>query len=870
MGEALAEDYQLGVDVGGTFTDVCVFTPHGQTVRAKVPTTQKDQSIGIKDGINKARAILKQKFGFDGSLEFIHHGTTTATNAILEGKGARTGLVVTQGHKDILAIRRSQIPGHLGAWLMYNPPEPVVPLQATVQCKERMSVHGESVEAVDLDQLRKDLADLKRQKPEAIAVSLLNSYTNGQHEKDVAKVLREEFGPDVDIVCSSDVLKEAGEYERSVTTAANSLVMPIVKKYLGNLASTLKADSETIRILKSDGGLTSLEVAGEFPVSILMSGPAGGVKGVADAVCQHTPYKNLITLDMGGTSTDCAVIHQGAPRLRRETIVDELRVRSPAIDVKTVGAGGGSITTYMDLTETLRVGPESAGAEPGPACYGKGGEKATVTDANLVLGRLPQQLLGGEFKLDVDAARKAVGKVAEQMGIPLEQAAEDIINIVNETMFGAVRVVSVEQGFDPRDHAFVAFGGAGPMHANAVGELLGAWPVIIPPSPGVLCAQGDATTKLSHDTSESYIKLVSDTSIGEIRPKFRSLQENGVAFMKKSMPDRKNLELQAVFQADLRYKGQALTLTVDLSEQDINLGDEEWKDLLRKRFDALHEKQFTYCLANFELELMRIGALVTDASPEMQIPSIQKADTSEPPSDALLYKQDIIVGGEKLEASFWNREKITREGIKITGPAVVTEMDANSLILPGYIGEIDSIGNIIINPVTQKKREAPNLDAAAAQTLVQETPLIPTLIASTLASIRAEMDTLMLRCAMSPAIREQQDEFNVITNPEGKMLVGQFGSFIGQFLDAWGDKPIEEGDVYVTNDVYQIKGAVSHLNDVIVLYPIFYNHKLVGWSSQFDHLTDVGGKIGSLTHARPKLTTIGRRLDVDRSQQHLR
>jgi 5-oxoprolinase (ATP-hydrolysing) len=869
MGEALAEDYQLGVDVGGTFTDVCVFTPHGQTVRAKVPTTQKDQSIGIKNGIDKARAIVKQKFGFDGGFEFIHHGTTTATNAILEGKGARTGLIVTKGHKDILAIRRSQIPGHLGAWLMYNPPEPVVALQSTVQCKERMSVHGESVEAVDVEQLRKDLADLKRQKPEAIAISLLNSYTNGQHEKDVAKVLREEFGPEVDIVCSSDVLKEAGEYERSVTTAANSLVMPIVKKYLGNLASTLKADSETIRILKSDGGLTSLEVAGEFPVSILMSGPAGGVKGVADAVSQHTPYKNLITLDMGGTSTDCAVIHQGTPRLRRETIIDELRVRSPAIDVKTVGAGGGSIATYMELTETLRVGPESAGAEPGPACYGKGGEKATVTDANLVLGRLPQELLGGEFKLDVEAARKAVGKVAEQMGIPLEQAAEDIINIVNETMFGAVRNVSVEQGYDPRDHAFVGFGGAGPMHANAVGDLLGAWPVIIPPSPGILCAQGDATTKLSHDSSESFIKMLSNTSIEEIQPKFRALQENGVDFMKKSMPDRKNLELEAVFQADLRYKGQALTLTVDLSEKDIGLGDEEWKKLLRERFDALHEKQFTYCLENFELELMRLGALVTDASPEMQIPRIQKADSSEPPSDALLYKQDIVVGGEKVEATFWNREKITKEGIRITGPAVITEMDANSLILPGYVGEIDSIGNIVINPVTQKKREAPNLDAEAAKALVQETPLIPTLIASTLASIRAEMDTLMLRCAMSPAIREQQDEFNVITNPEGKMLVGQFGSFIGQFLDAWGDKPIEEGDVYVTNDVYQIKGAVSHLNDVIVLFPIFYNHKLVGWSSQFGHLTDVGGKVSARDFCQAELTFAGRWLNVDRSEQYI-
>ena len=842
MGDAPPEDFRLGVDVGGTFTDVCVFTPQGKTIRAKVPTTSKDQSIGIKDGIDKAKAILKKDYGWSGQFEFIHHGTTTATNAILEGKGAKTGLIVTDGHKDILAIRRSQIPGHLGAWLTYNPPEPVVPLERTVQCKERMSVTGKTVRGVDVESLRKDLADLKRQQPQAIAISLLNSYTNDEHEKTVAKVVREEFGPDVDIICSSDVLREAGEYERSVTTSANALVMPVVKNYLGKLTKALKEDSDTIRILKSDGGLTSLEVAGQSPVSILMSGPAGGVQGVADAISKTTKYKNLITLDMGGTSTDCAVIYEGQPNLRRETIIDELRVRSPAIDVKSVGAGGGSIATYMELTETLRVGPESAGAEPGPACYGKGGETATVTDANLVLGYLPQKLLGGEFQLDMDAAKAALGKVAKQMGLSIEQAAEDTINIINETMYGAVRLVSVEQGYDPRDFAFVAFGGAGPMHANAIGKLLGAWPVIIPPSPGVLCAQGDATTKLSHDTSRSYIRLMSDTSIDEVRPHFKELEQNGVKFMHESMPEKQDIPLGTVFQADLRYKGQALTLTVDLTEDEIKLDDKAWKDVLRTKFNALHEKQFTYSLSNFELELMRLGALVTDGSPEQELTQVDKGASSEPPKEALVQKQNIIVEGKPVEATFWNRAKLSIEGVKIEGPAVITEMDSNTLILPGYYGEIDAIGNIIINPLVEKKRDPPSLDVEAAKALVKENPLIPTLIASTLASVRAEMDTLMLRCAMSPAIREQQDEFNVITNGEGKMLVGQFGSFIGQFLDAWKGT-IEEGDVFVTNDVYQIKGAVSHLNDVIVLLPIFHDHKLVGFSSQFGHLTDVGGKV---------------------------
>ena len=748
MGEALPEDYRLGVDVGGTFTDVCVFTPQGETIRAKVPTTPKDQSIGIKNGIDKAKAICKQKYGWSGSFEFIHHGTTTATNAILEGKGATTGLIVTAGHKDILAIRRSQIPGHLGAWLMYNPPEPVVPLERTVQCQERMSVNGETVREVDVDALRKDLADLKRQKPAAIAISLLNSYANDKHEKTVAKILSEEFGPEVDVICSSDVLREAGEYERSVTTAANALIMPVVKSYLGKLAHTLKEDSATIRILKSDGGLTSLDIAGEQPINILMSGPAGGVKGAADAISRSTPYKNLITLDMGGTSTDCAIIHNGNPQLRRETVIGELRVRSPAIDVKTVGAGGGSIATYMDLTETLRVGPESAGADPGPACYNKGGKQATVSDANLVLGYLPQELLGGDFVLDVAAAKTAVGEIAKQMKIPLEQAAEDIINIVNETMFGAVRNVSVEQGFDPRDFAFVAFGGAGPMHANAIGKLLGAWPVIVPPSPGVLCAQGDATTKLSHEASESYIRLLSETSVNDIKPRYIELQKTCIEVMNKSL-GREDANLESSWQTDLRYKGQALTLTVDLSEIEIELDDVKWKELLRKKFDALHEQQFTYSLDHIELEVMRIGARVTDGTADLEIPIVDQATSPEPPNDALVQKQSIIVEGKSMEATVWDRAKITKQGIKLKGPCVVTEMDSNTLVLPGFVAEIDSIGNILINPEVETKRDPPNMEEEAAKQLVKDVPLIPTLIASTLASIREEMDTMMLRTAMS-------------------------------------------------------------------------------------------------------------------------
>ncbi|KAE8143748.1 Hydantoinase/oxoprolinase-domain-containing protein [Aspergillus pseudotamarii] len=840
-------EYRLGADVGGTFTDICAFTPDGQIARAKVPTTVEDQSIGIKNGIQKVRQHLKERYSWDGKFQFIHHGTTTATNAVLEGKGARTGLIVTAGHKDILAVRRSQIPGGLGAWLHYTPPEPIVPLERVLQCQERMSVNGESVIAVNKDALRAELKAWRKDRPEAVAVSLLNSHCNNEHELLVADIVREELGSDIPIICSGNVLREVGEYERTVTTCTNALVKPVVQSYLGNLRDLLAEDGNTIRILKSDGGLTSLDLAGELPVNILMSGPAGGVQGVADVVTRNTPYKNLITFDMGGTSTDCALIYQGKPRLRRETVVGDLTVRSPAVDIRTVGAGGGSIAKYMDITETMRVGPESAGASPGPACYRKGGVEATVTDANLVLGYLPEKLLGGEFTLDVEAAVAAVDTIASQMKLTVTQTAEDIINLVNETMYGALRLVSVEQGYDPKDFALVAFGGAGPLHANAVGKLLGAWPVIVPPSPGTLCALGDATTRLSHSQSSSYIRLLSMTLPWEVKARFDELETACRATMQSSNGGHP-MELNISYHIDLRYKGQALNLTIDLQSDDLSLGHEPWKALLQAKFDQLHEQQFKYCLPNFELELMRLEVVAVDASPSIELPQLNNATANMPPAEAMLTKKEIVIEGKTLEATLWDREKLSYQGVRVQGPCIITEMDSNTLILPGCYGEIDAIGNILIRPDGELQRERPkDQTAEEAEDTVRSTPLIPTLVASALASIRSEMDTLMLRCSMSPAIREQQDEFNVITTADGKMLVGQFGSFITQFLRAWRG-PIHEGDVFITNDTYMIEGAVTHLNDVIVLLPIFFEGSLIGWASQFGHLTDVGGMVpGSMS-----------------------
>ncbi|KAK9785618.1 putative Hydantoin utilization protein A [Seiridium cardinale] len=856
MSSAQSGDYRLGVDVGGTFTDVCVITPGGETVRAKTPSTPKDQSVGVKDGITKVRKLLKSQYDWEGEFSFIHHGSTVAkaTNAILESKGVKAGLIVTAGFKEVLTNRRCQIPGGLGGWISFIPPEPVIPLERTVQCTGRIDPNGKVVIPIDEAALRKDLADLKRQKPEAITISLLNSYVNDEHERAVEEVVRDEFGPGVEIICSADVLPEAGEYERTVTASTNAVVKPLVKRYMEGLEKLLSPDSKTIRILKSDGALTSLDLAGELPVNLLMSGPAGGVQGVVDVISKQTPYKNLVTLDMGGTSTDVALIVDGKASLRRETVVDKLTVRAPSVDVRTVGAGGGSIAQYVDLTASMRVGPESAGASPGPACYQKGGKQPTVTDANLVLGYLPEALLGGDFQLDVAAAVEAVKSVADQMNISAEETAEGIVNLVNETMYGALRQVSVEQGYDPRDFALVAFGGAGPLHANAVGKLLCAWPVIVPQAPGVLCAQGDATTKLSHSQSVSFIKGLSQTSHDDLREVLEGLGRQCTEKMNSALEGSSDKRLTVSYEADLRYKGQALDITIAFTPDEFHKGKDELAKLLRERFNATHELQFGFSLHELEFELVRLGASATDASSPIVFAEINSESDGKlvsPPESAIVNKKMITVEGKQVEAKYYDRAALNKAGCRINGPAVVSEMDSNTLILPGFYGEIDQIGNILIHPaddsvVAKTKTFTPE----AAKEEVSKSPLIPTLVGSALQAIRIEMDTLVLRCSMSPGIREQQDEFNVVTNARGQMLVGQFGSFIGEFLEGWNETggTIDEGDIFMTNDPYSTAGAISHLNDVIVLLPIFYKHKLVGWSANFGHLSDVGGKVpGSMS-----------------------
>jgi N-methylhydantoinase A/oxoprolinase/acetone carboxylase beta subunit len=544
--------YRLGVDVGGTFTDLLLVEEGtGRTWRAKTPSTPQDQSVGVLRGIDK---VCGQAGIAMTEISQVLHGTTVATNAILEGKGARVGLVTTEGFRQVLQIARSYVPGGLAGWIIWPKPEPLAALENTVEVPGRIGADGSEVHPLDEGAARRGLAQLRDNGVEALTISLINSYANDAHEVRLDQIAREELA-EIPVSLSSQVLPEMREYERTITTVANSYVQPQVSTYLTNLASKLTDGGiqGQLYLLRSDGGLANATVAADSPVSLLLSGPAGGVTGAA-WVAEQAGFRDFLTFDMGGTSTDVALVQDLKPRIGRETMVGDLKVRATSVDVRTVGAGGGSIAHVPALTRALRVGPQSAGAVPGPAAYAAGGTEPTVTDANVVLGYLPADLAGGEISLDIAAARTAVQTIADSTSLEsAEAAAAGIVDIVNENMLGALRLVSVQQGFDPRDFALIAFGGAGPLHANALGRLTGAWPVIVPPSPGVLSAYGDATTSLRDEAARTVVRRFSQLTDDELRELLAELGDQAAATLIAEGIARDEHAVE--YFADLRYHG---------------------------------------------------------------------------------------------------------------------------------------------------------------------------------------------------------------------------------------------------------------------------------------------------------------------------
>jgi len=682
--------YHLGVDVGGTFTDLLLIEDSdGSTHTAKVPSTPEDSSIGVLNGIDR----ICSESGVDpGQIDWVMHGTTVATNAVLTGNGASVGLVTTRGYRYVLQVARSFCPGGLGGWVTFVKSPLLAPLELTVEAIERTAADGTVIEPLDEAALRASLEQLAATgRVEALTICLINAHVNGENERRARGIAAEVFS-EIPISISSDLVPEMQEYERTETTVVNSYVGPQVSRYLNNLQRSLEermGKDMQLAILRSDGGLAPSRAAAASPVNHLLSGPAGGVTGALH-FCRQAGYTDILTLDMGGTSTDVALIQDGRPRTRRETSVGDVIVRAPSVDVRTVGAGGGSIAFVPELTRALRVGPESAGADPGPAAYMKGGDRPTVCDANVVLGYLPAEVqLGGAMAIDRDAAERAVQQIADAMGIGLMEAAEGIIKIVDESMFGALRVVSVEQGYDPREFALVGFGGAGPLHANALGRLTGSWPVIIPPGPGVLCAHGDATTQIRDEASKTYVSMADNIDPDSLLKELETLRSRAAETL--DADGIAPADQEVTYQADVRYGGQAFEITIEFTTEDLR---EKGLALVTDQFDAEHDKLFSFALGeNHELTMIR--AIVKASPAEIRPPTVGCGQKSL--DDCKLHESRFYHEGQWHECAIYER-RLLSSGLTVPGPAIVVEMDSTTVILPDHSAEVDAVGNLLINP----------------------------------------------------------------------------------------------------------------------------------------------------------------------------
>jgi N-methylhydantoinase A len=682
--------YRLGVDVGGTFTDLfLVSDEEGAQWRVKTPSTPADPSHGVLTGVSR---ICDEAGIGVAEIRNILHGTTVATNAVLESKGARVGLITTMGFKQILHLARSQTPGPLAGWIIMIKPDPPALLSDTREAVERMDARGNTVVAVDEAQVETVVRDLVESGVESLTVGLINSYVNPRHEEQIGAIV-ERLYPGFPVTLSAHVLPEFREYERTLTACMNSYVRPYVQRYVEHLQSELKAIGAVadVNILRSDAGLMTLREAARNPIYGVLSGPSGGVAG-ALYVARHAGYENILTFDMGGTSTDVALCENGEPTIGRETTIGQFRIKVPSVSVHTVGAGGGSIAHVPQLTKALRVGPQSAGADPGPASYGKGGDEPTVTDANVVLGYLPPRLLGGEMALDVERARAAVQRIADAMGLSsVEEAAEGIIKIVNENMAGALRVVSVQRGHDPREFALVAYGGAGPLHANAMARLMGSFPVIVPPAPGLLCAIGDLVADFRDEFAQTYIRVLPEADGGEVAGILDTLGERASAWLEEEGIDPKLRRVS--FVADMRYHRQGYEIPVPIDPTEVRNGLAE----LDERFDRLHEQLYGFRMHDTESEIVNLRAIGFGSVPKPELPTAELSEDSA--SSARLEEHEIVVEGARVAATIYDRAKLL-PGARLAGPAIVTEFDSTTLVLPGYEASVDRNFNIVITPST--------------------------------------------------------------------------------------------------------------------------------------------------------------------------
>jgi N-methylhydantoinase A len=682
----------VGIDTGGTFTDlVAVEMNRGRYYYHKVPTTTGDPARGILEGVAQ---LLDHNGLARSDVAFLVLGTTLATNAVLEGKWAPTGLITTAGFRDVLELARQRRPHYFN--LDVPKPMPPAARDCRMEVGGRIAYDGSEVAALEENDVRRAVEALKSRQVQAVAVCFLHAYANPEHEER-AKRLVQELWPGVYVCASTEVLTEFREFERFATATVNASLMPIMDHYLGAFErgiATLGIRA-TPRIMQSNGGAVSPAAVRKLPVNTFFSGPAGGVIGSV-GLGEHLEVSNLITFDMGGTSTDVCLIRDGEPAKKSEREMRGFPVRTRTIDIHTIGAGGGSIA-WVDAGGLLKVGPQSAGAEPGPAAYGRGGARATVTDANVVLGRLnPRSLLGGRMTVHPDKAQAVIDDLARKLGVALHDAAAGIIEIINVNMMGAVRVISVEQGEDPRDFTLVAFGGAGPLHAADVARSMGMRRVLVPPRPGLLSAIGLLHADVRGDFSLTRLLRAEAGNLKALNSGLAALRKRGAAWI-QAEGER---ESKFHWQADFRYFGQNSELIMELGGERL---DGRALERLVESFHRRHKDHYGYDLRGQPVEVVNLRLAVTASRrtpPQERAPAIRGEL-----KQALTERRKAWFAETGYTATpVYDRDRLPA-GCRISGPAIIEQMDTTTVVPPHAVVKADRLGylHMELAPLAQKR-----------------------------------------------------------------------------------------------------------------------------------------------------------------------
>ena len=680
---------RIGIDVGGTFTDIVLIDDvTGQIHYTKVLTTHDDLAKGVISGIDKILGMVGTAFG---QVDYMVHGTTIGTNALIELKGARTGLLTTQGMRDVLEIGRIERPAAGLYDIFVDTPIPLVPRYLRLDVKERVGADGQVVVPLDEQSAREAVRFLKKQEVESIAIAFLFSFRNPSHEERVREICQEMF-PEAAISISSEIAPEFREFERTSTTVINAYLAPVVERYLDNLEGQLREryGDVDLRIMQASGGSMTTGMAKHRAVNIVNSGPAGGALAAA-YVGRLTGNEQVISVDMGGTSFDVGVIDGGEPRVAPESQFEGFPVKIPILDVQAIGAGGGSLA-WIDEGGALNVGPESAGSDPGPACYGLGGDLPTVTDANLVLGRLnADYFLGGEMELYPELAAKAIKQhIAAPLGVSLEEAASGIIRVVNANMERAISVNSTEKGYDVREFALLPFGGAGPLHAVELAQDLDMKRVVVPPYAGTFSAVGLLVANTRYDYASTVAKNEEELAPEELLAGFRELEAQGGAQLKsQNVPDD---QIEILWSADLRYEGQSYELSTPVKWKE-NLTREDIREIV-DLFHGLHHRIYAYGSVDERVEFVNLRVAAIG-----KVPAVSLAHTGGAGGDA-----DVARKGTRpvhfpaegfIETAIYDRA-LLRPGSVVRGPALIEEIASTTVITPGDEGTVDEFGNIVI------------------------------------------------------------------------------------------------------------------------------------------------------------------------------